>query len=85
MPVRTSHNTLDLRGQRVDEALDAADAFVDRMLRVSEPVAFVLHGHGTGALKLALRSHLSAAPHVRRAEPAGPDDGGDAFTVVWLG
>ncbi len=85
VPVRTSHNTLDLRGQRVDEALDAADAFVDRMLRVSEPVAFVLHGHGTGALKLALRSHLSAAPHVRRAEPAGPDDGGDAFTVVWLG
>lgn len=85
VPVRTSHNTLDLRGQRVDEALDAVDAFVDRMLRVSEPVAYVLHGHGTGALKLAVRAHLSAASHVRRAVPAEPDDGGDAFTVIWLG
>ncbi|MCC6897940.1 MAG: Smr/MutS family protein [Polyangiaceae bacterium] len=85
VPVRTSHNTLDLRGQRVDEALDAVDAFVDRLLQVGEPVGYVLHGHGTGALKLAVRAHLSAATHVRRAAPAEPDDGGDAFTVVWLG
>jgi DNA mismatch repair protein MutS2 len=84
VPVRTSHNTLDLRGQRVEEALDAVDAFVDRMLREGEPVAYVLHGHGTGALKLAVRAHLSAATYVRRAQPAEPDDGGDAFTMVWL-
>jgi DNA mismatch repair protein MutS2 len=55
------------------------------MLRENEPVGYVLHGHGTGALKLAVRSHLSAATHVRRARPAEPDDGGDAFTVFWLG
>lgn len=85
VPVRTSHNTLDLRGQRVDEALDAVDAFVDRLLREGEQVGYVLHGHGTGALKLAVRAHLSAAAHVRRARPAEPDDGGDAFTMVWLG
>jgi DNA mismatch repair protein MutS2 len=85
VPVRTSENTLDLRGQRVDEAVDAVDAFVDRMLRVGESVAFVLHGHGTGALKLAVRAHLAAAAHVVRARPAESDDGGDAFTVLWLG
>lgn len=85
VPVRTSHNTLDLRGQRVDEAVDAVDAFVDRLLREGEVVGFVLHGHGTGALKLAVRAHLSASSHVRRAKPAEPEDGGDAFTVVWLG
>lgn len=85
VPVRTSDNTLDLRGQRVDEALDAVDAFVDQLLRRDENVGWVLHGHGTGALKLAVRAHLSAAAHVRRAKPAEPDDGGDAFTVFWLG
>lgn len=85
VPVRTSHNTLDLRGQRVDEAIDAVDAFVDRMLREGEAVAYVLHGHGTGALKLAVRAHLSASAHVRRARPAEPEDGGDAFTMLWLG
>lgn len=85
VPVRVPSNTLDLRGMRVDEALDNVDAFIDRMLRDDEPVAYVLHGHGTGTLKLAVRSHLSAATHVRRSKPAEPDDGGDAFTVFWLG
>lgn len=85
VPVRVPSNTLDLRGMRVDEALDNVDAFIDRMLRANEPVAYVLHGHGTGTLKLAVRSHLAAATHVRRSKPAEPDDGGDAFTVFWLG
>jgi DNA mismatch repair protein MutS2 len=84
VPVRTASNTLDLRGQRVDEAIDAVDAFVDRMLRVGEQAAFVLHGHGTGALKLAVRAHLAASAHVHGSGPADPDDGGDAFTVFWL-
>ncbi len=34
-----------------DEALDKVDAFLDRMLNIGEPLCFVLHGHGTGALK----------------------------------
>jgi DNA mismatch repair protein MutS2 len=85
VPMRMPSNTLDLRGKRVDEALEEVDAFVDLMLRQNEPVAYVLHGHGTGALKLAVRSHLSAARYVKRAKPAEADDGGDAFTVFWLG
>lgn len=84
VPVRVPSNTLDLRGMRVDEALENVDVFIDRMLRANEPVAYVLHGHGTGTLKLAVRSHLAAASHVRRSKPAEPDDGGDAFTVFWL-
>lgn len=82
--VRSSANTLDLRGERVDAALDQVDAFIDRMLKVGEPLGFVLHGHGTGALKSAVRSHLSASSYVERAQPAEPDSGGDAFTVFWL-
>ena len=82
--VRTDSNTLDLRGERVDEALSRADAFLDRLLNTGEQVGFVLHGHGTGALKSAVRSHLRASSYVERSQAADPDAGGDAFTVFWL-
>jgi DNA mismatch repair protein MutS2 len=82
--VRTSMNTLDLRGERVDVALDQVDAFVDRMLNVGEPVGFVLHGHGTGALKSAVRAHLRASSCIEQSLPADADSGGDAFTIFWL-
>lgn len=82
--IRTSSNTLDLRGERVEEALDEVDGFLDRLLNIGEQFGFVLHGHGTGALKSAVRSHLQASGYVERSEPADADSGGDAFTVFWL-
>ncbi len=82
--VRTITNTLDLRGERVDVALDKVDAFLDRMLNVGEQHGFVLHGHGTGALKSAVRSHLQASSYIEQSQPAEADSGGDAFTVFWL-
>jgi DNA mismatch repair protein MutS2 len=82
--VRTGENTLDLRGERVEEALDKVDVFLDRLLNMGEQLGFVLHGHGTGALKSAVRSHLRASSYVERSEPADADSGGDAFTVFWL-
>jgi DNA mismatch repair protein MutS2 len=84
-PLRTAVNTVNLVGQRVEPALDRLDTFIDGLLRIGEPVGFVLHGHGTGALKNAVREHLSQHRCVSRAEAAGPDDGGDAFTVLWIG
>jgi DNA mismatch repair protein MutS2 len=83
--VRTSTNTLDLRGERVDEALTKVDGFIDRLLNSGEPAGFVLHGHGTGALKLAVRAHLKASSYVERSQAADADSGGDAFTIFWLG
>lgn len=83
-PVRSVDNTLDLRGQRVDDAIDRIEAFIDRMMSGGEPAGFVLHGHGTGALKSAVREHLAAHRFVDRARAADPDDGGDAFTVFYM-
>jgi DNA mismatch repair protein MutS2 len=84
VPVRTSQNTLDLRGLRVEEALEKVDAFVDRLLAEGERGGFVLHGHGTGALKAAVREQLSGSTQIARSGPADPEDGGDAFTIFWL-
>jgi DNA mismatch repair protein MutS2 len=82
--VRTSDNTLDLRGERLDDALARVDAFLDQMLGEGHAVGFVLHGHGTGTLKSAVREHLGASRYVENARPAEPDEGGDAYTVFWI-
>ncbi|MGE0325839.1 MAG: Smr/MutS family protein [Polyangiaceae bacterium] len=76
--------TLDLRGMRVDEALDEVDRFADALLQRGEPAGFVLHGHGTGALKQAVRDHLRAGPAIATSRAAEREEGGDAFTVFWV-
>lgn len=81
---RTEATTLDLRGQRYDEALANLDGFIDRLIGVNEVAGFVLHGHGTGALKAGVREHLRASAYVEQSRPAEPGEGGDAFTVFWL-
>ncbi len=82
--VRTLSNTLDLRGTRADDAAARVDAFLDRMLGEGDSVGFVLHGHGTGALKALIREHLGASRYVANCRPAEEDEGGDAFTVFWI-
>jgi DNA mismatch repair protein MutS2 len=80
---RTGDNTLDLRGVRVEAAPERVDAFLDRLLGEGEPVGFVLHGHGSGALRSAVREHLGASSFIEHVRAAEPDEGGDAFTVFW--
>ena len=46
---------LDVRGMRVDDLLREVDAFLDRLFAEGAMDAVILHGHGTGALKEALR------------------------------
>jgi DNA mismatch repair protein MutS2 len=81
---RTRDNTLDIRGLRVEDAPNRLDAFLDRMLGEGEPVGFVLHGHGTGALRSRVREHLAGCSYVEHVRAAEPDEGGDAFTVFWV-
>lgn len=83
-PIRSEDVVLDLRGQRVEESLLELDHFVDELLRRQEMGGFVLHGHGTGALKDAVRTHLRAHECVVASRAAERDEGGDAFTVFWL-
>jgi DNA mismatch repair protein MutS2 len=83
-PPKTEDVTLDLRGVRVEEGLTQVDAFIDRLLQRGEFAGYVLHGHGTGAMKSAVRDHLRAHPTVTSSRAAERDEGGDAFTVFWL-
>ena len=75
---------VDVRGMRVDEALRALDLELDRCLRAGEETVHVLHGHGSGALKAAVREHLARSPYVSRARAAEQHEGGDGVTVAEL-
>lgn len=84
--VRLPENTLDVRGLRTDDALAMLDSFIDRLYSGSSRVGYVLHGHGTGALRAAVREHLSGGglPYVRECRPGDAAEGGDAITVFYL-
>ena len=78
--VRTSRNTLDVRGMRVHEA----EAAVEEQLRSSNGPVWVIHGIGTGKLKRGLRAWLETVPYVERVTDADQGDGGPGCSVVWL-
>ena len=83
-PLPTRDATCDLRGLRVDDAIAMATSFLDRALSDRRHVVFLLHGHGTGALRDALRKELARSPYVAKLSAAEADRGGEGVTVVWL-
>jgi DNA mismatch repair protein MutS2 len=83
-PARTRDNTLDIRGERVEDALARIDRFFDDSLLAERDVVFIIHGHGTGALRRAVREQADQHPVVKRSRPGGPADGGDGITIAWL-
>lgn len=82
--MQTGANTLDLRGQRADEALSELEAFLDRTALEGADVVFIIHGHGTGALRKVVREYLATSHYVERFRPGGPGEGGDGVSVVHL-
>lgn len=81
---RTIDSTIDVRGQRVDEAVAAVDRFIDESLVASRDVVFVVHGHGTGALRSAIRSHFADHRAITTFRAGEPSEGGDGVTVTFL-
>jgi DNA mismatch repair protein MutS2 len=82
--VRTEANTLDLRGERVADGLRRLEAFLDDSVLRGDESVFVLHGHGTGAMKEAVRHALDGSPYVSAFERGAEDQGGDGVTRVIL-
>jgi DNA mismatch repair protein MutS2 len=81
---RTIDSTIDVRGQRADEAVANVDRFLDESLIAARDVAFIVHGHGTGALRTAVRTHLKAHKSVDNFRAGEPSEGGDGITVAFL-
>ncbi|HEY2511556.1 MAG TPA: Smr/MutS family protein [Polyangiaceae bacterium] len=82
--IPTSDNSCDLRGLRADDAVSLAMTFLDRSINAGRRVAFLIHGHGTGALREAIRKELKDNRFVAYFRPGTHGEGGDGVTVVWL-
>jgi DNA mismatch repair protein MutS2 len=75
---------INLIGQRVDEAIDESDRFLDRALLEGKQAVRIIHGFGTGALRKALREHLRKHPAVKSWRAGGENEGGDGATIAVL-
>jgi DNA mismatch repair protein MutS2 len=75
---------INLIGVRVEPALEQLDGYLDRALLASRRQVRVIHGHGSGRLRQAIREHLRGHAAVAEQRPGEPDDGGNGATVVTL-
>ena len=86
------NRTLDMRGMRVDEALEAIIAYIDDAIMVGAEEVTILHGTGSGAVKQVVRDYLQEKSHAMRKRGTGtitfhdgdPDRGGAGLTIVEL-
>jgi len=76
--IRTSRNTLDLRGSRVADA----EIEIDRSLAEANGPIWIIHGHGTGKLRRGVHDFLKQHPKVLSFEAAAQSDGGTGVTLV---
>ena len=75
-------NTLDLRGERVEEALDNLENYLDKASLANLSPVYIIHGHGTGALKSAVRDFVSTSPYVAKYRIGEDAEGGDGVCVI---
>ncbi|MCM1320351.1 MAG: Smr/MutS family protein [Muribaculaceae bacterium] len=75
---------IDVRGMRADEAIQAVTYFIDDAVQFSIGRVRILHGTGTGALRLAIRQHLQANRDVQSFHDEDVRFGGAGITVVNL-
>jgi DNA mismatch repair protein MutS2 len=77
-------NELNLRGQRVDEALLELDQFIDNAQLAGIGLLSIIHGKGTGALRSAVQQHLRGHAAVKSYRLGRYGEGEDGVTIVEL-
>ncbi len=80
--IRTSINTVDIRGQRVENAEPELEKGIGRAYESG--IMWVIHGKGTGKLRQGVHEFLGYHPQVARFELAGEKDGGGGVTIAYL-
>jgi DNA mismatch repair protein MutS2 len=80
--IRTSTNTVDIRGQRVANAESEIERGIGQAYQSG--IMWVIHGKGTGKLREGVHEFLSHHPQVDRFELAGEKDGGGGVTIAYL-
>lgn len=74
---------IDLRGRRVEEAIESLEMELDSASLQHEDRVKIIHGHGTEALKRAVRTYLSRSVYVKKWK-AGSHESGEGDGVTWV-
>jgi DNA mismatch repair protein MutS2 len=75
-------DSIDVRGMRATEALEAVEDLVDDALMIGVSTVTILHGKGTGALKEEIRRYLRTVKDVATVADDHADRGGAGITIV---
>jgi DNA mismatch repair protein MutS2 len=73
---------LDVRGQRVSEAIEEVMRYIDDAIMLNVPSVRILHGKGTGALREEIQKYLRTVPGVISVADEHIQFGGSGVTVV---
>jgi DNA mismatch repair protein MutS2 len=79
---RASLTEINVIGQRVDEASDAVDKFLDEAVLAEVERLRVIHGFGADALRKALWKMFAGHIHVEKFYQAEQREGGGGATIV---
>ncbi len=75
---------IELLGLTVEEAISEVERALNRAFLEGKKKVLLVHGHGTGKLREAIRRHLTGHPLVEKFEYAPPHEGGTGVTVVYM-
>ncbi|MGI2903178.1 MutS2/Smr-associated SH3 domain-containing protein, partial [Tolypothrix sp. VBCCA 56010] len=78
--IRTSQNTVDLRGKRVADS----ELILDKAISEATGPIWIIHGHGTGKLRQGVHAFLHQHKRVTRFDAAEQADGGSGVTVAYI-
>jgi len=80
--MQTSQNTVDVRGETVDDGISKIEVALGRAL--STGCMFIIHGHGTGKLRAGIHEYLKSMPStiIKGFKYADQSEGGTGCTVV---
>ncbi len=75
---------LDLRGKRVEEAIELLDRYVDAAYTSGLPFGRIIHGKGTGRLRQAVREYLGDHTLISKVTQARGNEGGSGVTIIHM-
>lgn len=75
---------IDIRGKRLEEAIEIVTKFIDDAIMVDMGEVTILHGKGNGILREEIRKYLKITPGVKSFRDEHIERGGTGITIVEL-
>lgn len=75
---------INLRGMLAEQALDETEKYVEEAFLAGLEKVRIIHGKGTGALRRAVREHLTGHPYIKNFRDGENNEGGNGVTIAYL-